>query len=101
MLYFCTSANGRSILELPKNLLQMSNSFVYSLFNNGILFQVVPPENQTEIDLVIDTMVVGFTLYNKESPQEISKLRNPVIIKFQGQRVKNNMVSFSYLKIIM
>ena len=87
-------------MELPKNILQDSNSFVYSLFNDGILFQVVPPDNDTEIGLEIDTMIVGFTLFDEESPRQISGLSNPVIVTFQGRRAINNMVRVKTIETI-
>ena len=66
------------------------------MYETGILFQVVPPANETETDLEVDTMVVGFTLFDKDRSKALSGLMNPVILYFQGFRAQNGQVNYLY-----
>jgi len=68
---------------------------VYSLYESGNLFQVVPGFNETETDLEVDTMVVGFTLFNEDHSRNISGLINPIVLHFQGFRAMEGQVEIN------
>ena len=81
-----------SIVEIPQNIFESSNSLVYSLYESPNLFQVVPPTNDSEIDVEVDTMVVGFTLLDKENNPDMQNLSDPVVLTFKSIRAETGMV---------
>ena len=88
--------NTEAVISIPSDAFLDSESVVYSLYETGTLFQVVPPVNETETDLEVDTMVVGFTLFHEEHSKSISSLINPVVLYFQGFRAQNGQVNHLY-----
>ena len=65
-------------------------SYIYNLYREPVLFQVVRPEtmNASEFDLVTDTEVIGFSI-----PQNltITNLSKPVVISFQSLRARRGL----------
>lgn len=86
-----------NVIEVPVDIVQMSNSLVYTLYDTPVLFQVVPPNDGSNLSVEADTMVVGFTLFEAKRYRNISGLVNPIIITFQSIRAQNKMVCEIFL----
>lgn len=95
-VYYTAQSEGTDkeefVIEVPDDILQDSDSLVYSLYNTPILFQVVPPSDGNNLSVEADTMVVGFTLVDDNRNNNISGLLHPVIITLHSIRAQNNSV---------
>lgn len=80
------------VIEVPQDVLDDSNSLVYSLYDTPVLFQVLPPSEDHNVSMEADTMVVGFSLLDGNQNRNISNLLNPIIITFQSIRAQNKLV---------
>ena len=88
-------------MDIPQDIFQSSNKMIYSLYETPNLFQVVPPTNDTEMHMEVDTMIVGYTLLDDKKARNISNLLNPVILTFQSIRAQNKMVRFVKIYVIL
>ncbi len=91
-------------ITIPQELFNLSENLVFTTYRTPVLFQVVPPEetysnvstpvetNSTvsNYNITADTMVLGFSLPNKN----VTNLTNPVRITLQSIRAQQNKVTF-------